>query len=69
MKLKEYIKKHKLTQRTMADKLGITVPYLCRLIHYGASPSRKLAVLIEEATNGEVNKEEAIFNEGKQNNG
>ena len=45
----------------MANKLGITIPYLRMLMIGENSPSRKLAIVIERVTNGEITKEEAIF--------
>lgn len=68
MLLKDYVKQQNLTQRAMADKLGITISHV-RMIMFGTGlPSRKLSIKIEEVTNGMVSKEEAIFNEERKDN-
>jgi len=61
MNLNEYVKSKNLTQRLMAEKLGITITHLRMLMIGKSSPSKKLAILIESVTEGKVTKEEAIF--------
>ena len=61
MTLREYLKKHNITQREMAERVGITISHLRMLMSGGSSPSKKLAIKIESDTSGEVTKEEAIF--------
>ena len=63
MTLKEYMEKNELTQRVLANDLGITISHLRMLLNGGGHPSRKLAIKIELITNGKVTKEEAMFNE------
>jgi transcriptional regulator with XRE-family HTH domain len=61
MLLKDYIKKNNLTQRAMAEKLGITITHLRMLMLGKSTPSPKLAIKIEEVTKGDVPKEVVIF--------
>ena len=64
MTLQEYVKKYSITQRSMANTLGITICHLRMMLIGKSSPSIKLSKRIEKATNSEVTKEEAIFFEG-----
>lgn len=61
MLLRDYLSKYKITQRVMADRLGITISHLRVILTQKGMPSRSLAMRIETITNGEVTKEEAIF--------
>ena len=63
MNLKTYMKKYGITQRVMADRLGITISHLRMVMLGSSSPSKKLAIRMEKVTNGEITKEEAIFYE------
>jgi transcriptional regulator with XRE-family HTH domain len=61
MNLKTYMEVNAITQRKMAERLDITISHLRMLMFCKSSPSRKLAIKIEKVTNGDITKEEAIF--------
>jgi len=60
MNLREYMFKHRITQRSFAKRLGITHVYLSNITNKKYTPSVKLATRIEEVTKGEVSFVEAI---------
>ncbi len=62
MKLKEYLKKNKVTQAALARKVGTSKPHMSRIIK-GTTPSVVLMKRIERATKGQVTIEELIQKE------
>lgn len=66
MLLNEYIRQNEITQQSMADKLKITISHFRMIMLGKSSPSRRLAIDIEIATEGAVTKSEAIFFEEKK---
>jgi len=66
MNLKTYMRKNKLTQKMMAERLSITITHLRMLLIGRSSPSKKLAIRIEDVTNGDITKEEALFHEHQE---
>ena len=60
MKLKNYLK-HK-SRYEFAVLIGTTKPYVDRLL-YSARPSPALAYRIEQATDGQVTRDELLFPE------
>ena len=61
MRLSEYLKKHKLTQKDFAEKVGVARPQITRIISKKRNPSPHLMKKIEEATEGEVTMQD-LFN-------
>ena len=66
MLLRQYLEKYNMTQRAMSEKLNITVCHLHMLLRGKGAPSKKLAILIEKVTKGEVKKETVMFYEGEE---
>ena len=67
MELREYLFRHRKTQKEMAEKLGVSVNHFSLIVRGERKPSVTLAIKIEEVTEGEVTKEELIFpKEGAQ---
>ncbi len=52
--LLEYLTKTGITQKFLATKIGVSPESLNRLVKRGFTPTLKLALDIEKATNGEV---------------
>ncbi len=63
MNLDEYLWRNKITKQDFANQIGISRGHIHQLINGTRSPSAKLAKKIEEATGGEVTKEELLFPE------
>jgi DNA-binding transcriptional regulator YdaS (Cro superfamily) len=66
MKLREYLDTYGLKHVNFANKLGISRAVLSNIITGTTIPSLKLALEIEEATNGEVSCEELANFESKK---
>lgn len=60
MKLNEYFKKSGVKKGYLAARIGKSGKYITRLLN-GGIPKPKDALLIEEATEGKVTKEELLF--------
>jgi transcriptional regulator with XRE-family HTH domain len=66
MDLDEYLFRKKISQTNFANELGISRNHLGEILRGRRSPSVKLAKKIEELTEGEVTKEEAMFPKGRE---
>lgn len=62
MKLEEYFERYCINITAFARKIGKSKTYLYRLMQ-GSIPKASDALLIEEATDGKVAKEELLFPE------
>lgn len=60
MILDQYLRKHKITYTSFAEKIGYGRTYINEIGLGSKRPSRRLAKLIEQATNGEVTVEELL---------
>jgi DNA-binding transcriptional regulator YdaS (Cro superfamily) len=67
MKLDEYFKKSGVKKGHLAARIGKSGKYITRLLN-GGIPKPKDALLIEEATEGKVTKEELLFPENSVKN-
>lgn len=69
MILEEYLilNRHKFTKKDFAKMLGITESHCLRITKGTSKPSLKLAQKIEETTEGNVSKMEALFPEDFKN--
>lgn len=54
MNIKEYLDKHLTSRKRFADKVGINSVTFYRIVKGLNTPSLKLAILIEKATDGQV---------------
>ncbi len=54
MTLKQYLEKYGTVQKFFAKKVGTTPEALQRILIHGYAPSLKLAIAIEEFTEGKV---------------
>ena len=54
MKLNEYLKENYIQQKALVDKLGLSAPYVHRLVHGLSVPSIPVAYKIEKFTRGKV---------------
>lgn len=54
MKLLDYLKKNKMTQRNLAKKVGVSEVLINYVVHKKQNPSATLIKRIEKATNKEV---------------
>lgn len=63
MELREYLFRKRITITDFSKKIGVSRHYLNRIVNKWRTPSPKLAKKIEEATKGEVTKEELLFPE------
>ena len=63
MNIKTYCKKHKLKFKDFATLSEIAPAYVTQLIRGQRRPSPDLALKIEQATNGEVTRDELLFPE------
>ena len=61
--LRVYRQRNKLTQSSMAKKVGITQVFLSLLENGIRKPSKEIALSIEKATNGEIKAEWLVFPE------
>ena len=66
MKLKEFLEKHNITQTELAAAIGLSRFYLCCIVAGKQIPSRKLALVIEHITAGEVSATELLFPEQRR---
>jgi transcriptional regulator with XRE-family HTH domain len=58
MRLKDYLKKNKITQANFASLIGISQGYLSLIVRGLNNPSFKLALKIEKITLGQVTTED-----------
>lgn len=61
MLLHEYTEKYMINLRYFAKDLGVSYEHLRMIMLRKSYPSRKLSIRINDMTNGEVTKYEAIF--------
>ncbi len=61
MNLDEYLFRKKISQTDFSKELGVSRNHFGEILRGRRTPSVKLAKKIEEFTNGEVTKEEAMF--------
>jgi transcriptional regulator with XRE-family HTH domain len=66
MDLDEYLFRKRVSQTEFAKELGISRNHLGEILRGRRSPSVKLAKKIEELSQGEVTKEEALFPKGRE---
>lgn len=62
MNIKDYMNKKEISVAVMTELLDISAAHLRMLMSGSSAPSRKLALKIEKISNGEISKEDAIFN-------
>lgn len=62
MELKLYLVKNRLTINEFSEMLNYSRTHLSAIINGRLSPSKKLAKMIEKATNGEVSIKELLHN-------
>jgi len=60
MDLREYLFKKRMSVSDFAKKINFARTYISGIISGANKPSKKLAKIIEEATNGEVTAEELL---------
>jgi DNA-binding transcriptional regulator YdaS (Cro superfamily) len=63
MKLDEYLFRSKISKKDFALKIGVSREHIHAMISGKRQPSPKLAKKIQDATKGEVTKEELLFPE------
>jgi len=63
MKLKEYLKTHKLSQRKLATMLGVSQEHISQILCGKKNPSIQLIKRIETVTNGKVSVSELLHPE------
>ncbi len=68
MNLDQYLRKHKITYTDFAEKIGYGRTYINEIGIGTKNPSKRLAKLIEQATNGEVTAEELLKDKGVNGN-
>lgn len=61
----KYRKKHDLTVKTMAERLGVSRVFMSYLEHGHRKPSLDMAKRIEKITNGEVSRMDVLYPEEK----
>ncbi len=65
MKLKTYLRKNRISQRTFASEIEISASLLCKIINGSGKNARGirpyLAERIEKATNGKVDRLELLY--------
>lgn len=57
MTLNQYLEKYGLTHQALADKLGLSRPYIGRLLNGQRKPEYAVKMLIQGKTRGAVNHE------------
>ena len=60
MKLKEYMEKYGISQKAMAQNLGVSRMWISRMMRGKVSISEKLALQIHQFTRGDVPLDEII---------
>lgn len=65
MELRLYLKKNRLTVNEFCEKVNYSRTHVSAVINKRFRPSKKLAKLIEQATNGEVTMEEILESTNK----
>lgn len=63
MKLKIYLVMNKMTIKEFAEKVEYSRNQISNIINGTSKPSKRLAKVIEEATNGEVKAEDLLKGE------
>jgi DNA-binding XRE family transcriptional regulator len=66
MDLDEYLFRKRISQTDFAKDLGISRNHLGEILRGRRTPSVKLAKKIEELTQGEVTREQAMFPKGRE---
>ena len=61
MKLRDYLKKHNITQEKFAELIGVTRPWVTCIVNEQRNPSINVIIAIEKVTNGEVTTKD-LFN-------
>lgn len=61
MKLQKYLKREKLNGLAFAEKHNLSQSTISRILNNKVTPSPEVALKIEKATNGEVNKLELLY--------
>lgn len=61
MTLQEYLLIKSMSQREFAKKIGVSESYMSLLINCERRPSPQLALAIEKATEGKVNRIEMLY--------
>ncbi|MCX6987251.1 MAG: helix-turn-helix domain-containing protein [Chlamydiae bacterium] len=64
--LDEYLFRKRISQTDFAKDLGISRNHLGEILRGRRTPSVKLAKKIEELTQGEVTREQAMFPKGRE---
>jgi len=63
MRLDIYLKTNGISQRDLAEKVKITATHMNLIANRRCTPSKKVAKVIEEMTNGEVTRMELLYPE------
>ena len=61
MRLREYLKKYKITYKTFGKRVGVSDAHITNIINNERNPSPHLMKKIEDVTKGEVTMQE-LFN-------
>jgi len=61
MNLKTYCQHNNLTFKSLAEKLDLSPAFITQMINGSRRPSPKVALRIEKALNGEVDKLELLY--------
>jgi DNA-binding transcriptional regulator YdaS (Cro superfamily) len=65
VELREYLFHKRLTLTAFCKHINYDVAYISKIIHGNRKPGRKLAEIIEKATDGEVTAEELLKDKEK----
>ena len=66
MDLREYLFRHRISVTAFSSQINYARTYISEIVNGVKKPGRKLAELIEKATNGEVKAEELLKENGEQ---
>lgn len=60
MDLREYLFRHRISVKDFSERINYARAYISDIVNGGKKPGKKLAAIIEKATNGEVLAEELL---------
>lgn len=63
MRLRDYVKQHKIDIKAFAERLGYSRPYISNVVYDQVSASPRLAKKIEEETGGRVSRLSLLYPE------
>jgi DNA-binding transcriptional regulator YdaS (Cro superfamily) len=65
MTLKMYLERKKLSRRVFSEKVGISQSLLCLILQGKRNVTPKIALRIEQATGGKVDRLELLYPDAK----